>query len=149
MKRWKRSMMLALAPPGLGAVLLFVAVLISEMAVGRWRMEWAFIGSLFSYLGIYLFFAYLIAGAPSLLYAAVMEWRFARGLNPRSWRAVWLSTGLGGAAGLGMIGAMLAISRPTTGFTEWWIFGIFAGLGVVVGFVVGACVRGMGRALAR
>ena len=86
-------------------------------------------------MGVVLLFAYIFAGLPSLLYAAIMEWRFARGLNPDSWRAVAWSSGLGLASGLAIIGV------ASTGRAEFTAYAMFSGLGLAVGFLLGWFIK--------
>jgi len=87
-----------------------------------------------------LIWVYLFGGPPSVGYMAIMEWRFARGLDPRSWRAVGLSTLLGLAAGLG-IALFLVFS--------WWPHATvplnLGGIGLTVGFVLGLVIRRFSR----
>lgn len=86
-------------------------------------------------MGVVLLFAYIFAGLPSLLYAAIMEWRFARGLNPNSWRAVAWSSGLGLASGLAIIGV------ASTGRAEFTAYAMFSELGLAVGFLLGWFIK--------
>jgi hypothetical protein len=66
-------------------------------------------------------------------YAAIMEWRFSRGLDPRSWRATALSTALGYLSGL-----PLALGYGYERRETWWLFNL---LGPVVGLTLGLLIR--------
>jgi len=88
-------------------------------------------------------FAYVFAIGPSVLYMAVMEWAFSRGLNPSSWRTVLLSSFLGVFAGIGC-SVILAIDR---GKGRKWddadlkLFVMLAIIGLIAGVVVGGIVK--------
>jgi hypothetical protein len=107
--------------------------------------SWGLLHSLLSYLLLYLMSAYIIAGAPALLYAAFMEWRFARGLEPASWRAVGLAALSGLVAGVGMIGSMQLFFGADGGRTEAWIYATFGTMGLLVGAIVGTIIRWLER----
>jgi hypothetical protein len=78
-------------------------------------------------------FAFPMISIQAAGYAAVMEWRFSRGLSPRSWRAVALSTVLGYLSGL-----PLAIGYGYARKDTWYLFNI---LGPVIGLVLGLMIR--------
>jgi hypothetical protein len=82
---------------------------------------------------LYGVFAFPMMGVQAILYAAIMEWCFSRGLDPRSWRSVALSTGLGFASSA-VIGFGYGYERKET-----WYF--FNGFGLAVGFVLGWLIR--------
>lgn len=80
--------------------------------------------------------AFLIAGIPSLIYTCVMEWRFGRGLDPRSGRSIALSALLGVAAGLAIT---LAYGSERA---DALILGLtFCGTGLIVGLIMGLLIK--------
>lgn len=92
MKRRTRFLLHALLPPLFGGTLLFPVLLVGrggELHLAETLMAFAAV------LGV----AYLWAILPSLVYAALMEWAFARGTIPGSRPAVALSALLGTAVG--------------------------------------------------
>jgi len=103
------------------------------------RLEWApdgpgrAVASLPVLFAFHVVFAFFCIGLQTLVYTAVMEWRFARGLDPRSWRAVGLSTFLGWASG-----AVLAVGYGIGRQDTWYLFN---GLGPAVGLLLGLIVR--------
>jgi hypothetical protein len=82
--------------------------------------------------------AYAFTGLQSIGYVAVMEWRFARGLDPGSWRAVHLSAGLGCLSAMVPYAVLLfdapGGNRVTGGFA-------LGGLGCAVGFLLGLLIK--------
>lgn len=80
----------------------------------------------------YAAFAFPASGVQALLYAAIMEWCFSRGLDPRSWRSVALSTLLGFASG-----AVLAVGYGFERKGTWYGFN---GLGLAVGLTLGLLI---------
>ncbi len=138
MKRKARIALEILGPSFLGVVLpfgLWQGLAAVQGASGQFL--WLQMHELPNTLG----WAYLFGGPPSVVYMVVMEWRFARGLDPRSWRAVGLSTLLGLAAGL---------SIAFTLISGWWPDVVaplnLGGIGVAVGFVLGLIIRRFSRA---
>jgi hypothetical protein len=87
-----------------------------------------------------LFFAYLFAGVPSVLFTLVLEVSFARGLDPATWPAVRLAAVLGLTCGCALAllfsGGLRDPGEP---------YAIFPALGVATGAVVGAIVRARSR----
>ncbi|MBI3886764.1 MAG: hypothetical protein HY302_13690 [Opitutae bacterium] len=145
MKRRSRIALEALGPPLLGAAAIFSPLVVEaaraailEGKFGGWTWEGV------KFFWVVVFVAYLVAGLPSLFYTAIMEWRFHRGLDPRSWRAVALSTFLGLLSGLAISGVLSGLKwKP-----EVWAY--YSGVGVAVGFLLGWLIKvwsakGMGR----
>jgi hypothetical protein len=142
MKRWHRVAAEVLGPPLLAAVILFGVVVLSELSGVQRSYGWAWAKSLLSYLLLYIVFAYLIAGIPSVIYALVMEWVFARGLNPTSACAVALSSALGALSGAAMIAVLHLMSDSSQfGAEKWLVLAGFSALGLVVGAIMGVFVR--------
>jgi hypothetical protein len=89
--RGKRIALELLGPPALGATLMIALMagitVVETIEKGDvlQRLKELAQGTVFVAV-----FAYMLAGAQSILYACIMEWRFARGLDPRSWRSVVL-----------------------------------------------------------
>ncbi len=82
---------------------------------------------------LYGVMAFPMSGIQTILYAAIMEWRFSRGLDPHSWRSVALSTVLGYASG-----AVIAFGYGYERKETWYFFN---SLGLAVGFVLGWLIR--------
>jgi hypothetical protein len=82
---------------------------------------------------LYLAFAIPMIGIQAGGYALVMEWRFARGLDPRGWRMVGLSTALGFASG-----AVVALAYGMDRKDTWYLFN---SIGPTVGFVLGLLIK--------
>ncbi|MBI2496663.1 MAG: hypothetical protein HYV75_01610 [Opitutae bacterium] len=136
MTRGKRIALEILGPPALGAGLWY-ATITATTAWSVWVDDrpQAWNWQIAQRMGVVLLFAYIFAGLPSLLYAAIMEWRFTRGLNPGSWRAVAWSSGLGLASGLMIIGV------ASTGRAESTAYAMFGGLVLAVGFLLGWFIK--------
>ena len=136
MTRGKRIALEILGPPALGAGL-WDMTMAATMAWSAWvdgrPQAWSW--QIAQVTGAVFLFAYVFAGLPSLLYAAIMEWGFARGLNPASWRAVLWSSGLGLTSGLAIIGVASA------GRAEFAAYALLGGLGLVVGFLLGWFIK--------
>lgn len=137
MKRWQRIALQILAPPALGGAIALIAI--GCIAVwehwqktGTWRVPIQDAGVWFLFAMIW---AYVLAIIPSAIYAALMEWRFARGLRPGSLAAIIWSSGLGGISGFAIIAVIFR------GPGDGWIFAAFTLLGLVVGVIVGVLVR--------
>jgi hypothetical protein len=84
-------------------------------------------------LFLYLMGAFLGSGFQAFLYAAIMEWSFARGLDPRSCRMVAQSTVLGWAAG-----AAVAFGYGYARDDTWYLFNT---LGPLIGLILGLAIR--------
>jgi hypothetical protein len=82
---------------------------------------------------LYGMFAFPMVGLQAAVYTAIMEWRFSRSLDPRSWRSVVLSTMLGYLSGL-----PLAFGYGYERKDTWYFFNI---VGLVVGFVLGLFIK--------
>jgi len=89
----------------------------------------------------YVVFAFPAIGIQAGCYAAIMEWRFSRGLAPGSWRSVALSTLLGFLSGL-----PLALGYGYENKDTWYLFNF---LGPAVGLGLGLLIRRWNRASAR
>lgn len=140
MKRWHRVLLEVFAPPALGATIFWLFALSGAVADGlagrrSGGVEW--LGQAWLMLAAY---AYIFAGLPSLVYAAIMEWRFARGLDPACGRAVALSAGLGLLSGATIVAVMSGDRAGVASLSLW------GGIGVIVGFALGAFVRWRTRA---
>ena len=85
---------------------------------------------------VYVLFAFPMIGVQAACYTAIMEWRFSRGLSPRSWPAVVLSTFLGYLSGL-----TLALCYGYESKVTWYLFNFFNLLGLAVGLVLGLLIR--------
>lgn len=132
----KRIALELLGPPLLGAVL-FCALPWAQRAwisVRQGRPP-GYDPHFFQNVGFVLLLAYVLAGIPSIVYTLVMEWRFARGLDPKNWWTVALSALLGTIAG-GTIGISWDAGRWNLG--AWILLGV-TGLGV--GFLLGSLIK--------
>lgn len=82
-----------------------------------------------------MLFAPVVCGIPSILYTVVMEVAFCRGLQPRSGRALALSTLLGALSGAAMLLRGAAEVRDPLGIVLFSI-GLGAGVGLAIGGIV-------------
>lgn len=133
MTRGKRIALELLGPPFLGTVVLYAGS--GVYAIVRWVQSgnppgWnpAIFGAI---LGV-LVFAYPIAGIPSIVYTLAMEWRFARGLKPDTWRTVRYSAVLGFLSGAAIGGVFRG---------NLSVYLAMSGIGTVVGFVLGFLIK--------
>jgi hypothetical protein len=143
MTRRSRIALEILGPPALGAACWLLAIGGWTLWEAMTRGKPAALLRQLPEMALVLFVcAYFFAGVPSLLYAAIMEWRFARGLDPASWRTVGWSTGLGLASGAAIIGVL---SGGRAGLASLAVFGA---LGLIVGALLGGFIKwrsGRGR----
>ena len=137
--RRKRIAFELLGPPFIGASPFIVAIAGSSLwdTITKSR-PWKFPLETLQMIGTFLLFAYAIVGLQSILFTAIMEWRFTCSLDPRSWRAVWLSSSLGLASG-----AVVALAY---GFRRGdqiglWLF--WGGFGLAVGFTMGLLIKAL------
>lgn len=134
--RKQRIAVEVLGPPLLGWVLIygffFTSALWNAIEQGH---VFAWQSPTLSEIGVGLAVAYWVAGIPSVFYTLVMEWRFARGLNPRSWNSVCLSSLLGLLSGCALL--FVASGR------EWKLEATVAcGIaGSAVGFMLGVVIK--------
>lgn len=134
--RKQRIAVEVLGPPLLGFILFYGVLLLPSLgaAINGGHVSFWDSRTLVNF-GFGLLAAYVFAGVPSILYMIVMEWRFGRGLNPRSWRSVFLSSLLGAISGC-MISVVSPGSRgeiePIASFTGW---------GLAVGFLLGIFIK--------
>jgi hypothetical protein len=134
MTRGKRIALELIGPPFLGAVLwnvMLTAELLAKMRADGFSLETTV--RALQAVGVIFLFAYLVAGLPSIGYMLVMERFFARGLNPTSWRMVWLSTLLGS-----FCGAVIALATNKDLPVAWLLF---IGTGMSVGFGLGLVIK--------
>ena len=138
--RRKRIAFELLGPPFAGALIASAFELIKEASQSGFSagpVGWNFRiqGSVLQFV-MFLPFAYLFAGVQSIVYTLVMEWRFARGLDPCSWRSVGLSTLLGFASGAAIC---LGYGFRRSDVISLWMF--FGGTGFAVGLVLGLLIK--------
>jgi hypothetical protein len=130
--RGKRRALEVLGPPFLGAFLM-TGFSIGEHLLRNGNLSFVFLQGR-DYLLVFLY-AYVFGILPSLAYMGVMEASFNRGLDPAGWRTVALSGGLGLLAGA-CIMLLISSGRASAGELAY-----FAGTGLVVGLLLGACIR--------
>ena len=130
----KRIALELLGPPFIGAAPFLVWDIFTNSRGWKFSPE-ALLG-----VGLVLYVAYLCVGIQSILFTVVMEWRFARGLDPRSWQSVSLSTLLGFGSG-----AVVALAYGSTGNDHFgpWLF--WAGLGLAVGLTMGLLIKALSK----
>ena len=127
MNRAKRIAVEVLAPPTVAvAVLLVFECVMSRDAVFL-KPESVLVS---------LAFSFVLAGIPSVVFAAVMELAFTKGVEVRSRRALFLAAGLGFLAGV-------VIARVIAGGfdNQRNAFFLFPLLGALTGFIVGWMLR--------
>jgi hypothetical protein len=128
MRRPARITLEVLGPPLLAASILELAAVVAVREVAALEL-----------FPLFLAFAYFVAGVPSLLFAAVLELAFSRGLRPDGPRAVALAAALGAASGLpiDMTLAGAVTVRPSAAF--------FVAFGFLVGGMIGLLIRARSR----
>jgi len=117
-----------LVPPAIAAA---IFILLFAFSTGSIRLK----GLLFV-VGV----AYVYAVLPSAAYAAAMEIAFSRGLSPRSWKSVSLSTVCGGGAGI-LIGAVFPQPSAADMKSALSMSLLGAGVGALTGISVMICSR--------
>ncbi len=132
MNRPLRILLEVLGPPFLGGVIIMGVLLGIEG-------EGLDVGTLGCVFLAFMCGSYFIAGIPSILYTVVMESRFARGLDPGTWRSVGWSSLLGLASGALMAG-WFATSAAGLKVAIWAMTSLGA-LGLVVGFLMGMAIK--------
>lgn len=135
MKRWQRVLVEILGPSALGATAFWIFASVGTVADQTAGHRDVWVGELVQAWLVMMLCGYVFAGPPSLIYAAVMEWRFAHGLDPANWRTVAWSSGLGLLSGLS-IGAVMSGGRIENVALLVWCT-----LGMAVGFILGWFVR--------
>ena len=136
--RRKRIALELLGPPFIGATL--PALFFVPTALGGAIMKGdpaSGLKELGTNLGIVYAVAYMIAGVQSVLYTVIMEWCFSRGIDPRSWRSVGLSTLLGFFSGAAIC---LGYGFQRSDVIALWVF--FGGTGLAVGLILGFLIKG-------
>jgi hypothetical protein len=124
MPRFHRILLEIFAPPFLGVAIYYPLFLWN----GNYEDPWVLLYIVPLFFG-FCGYAYIIAGIPSLIYAAIMELAFFIGLSPRSGVTVLLSGFLGLVAGVAMSLYFDMSAR-------------FFGLnGLVVGLAIGVSVK--------
>lgn len=91
---------------------------------------------------MFLAFAYVFSAIPSVIFTALMEFAFARGLEGRSWRAVALASGLGALSGVA-----IALTLAKGFDNQRGAFSIFPALGFTAGAIVGFAIYRFSKAL--
>ena len=128
MKRPARITLEVLGPPLLGATILQIVAAAAVREVEALKLFPLFVG-----------FGYFVAGIPSVLFAAIMELAFCRGLRPDGVPAVVLAAVLGAASGLAieMVLAGAVTVRSSAAF--------FIAFGCVIGGMIGLLIRARSR----
>lgn len=128
MKRRHRIAVEVLGPPLVAATILEIIAVVGLREVGALKL-----------IPLFLIFGYLLAGLPSLAFTLILEIAFAKGLDPRSGRAVLLSSVLGAASGvpIDMLMAGKLTVRPNAS--------CFVALGIVTGCATGLFIRRWSR----
>jgi hypothetical protein len=139
MKRWKRVLLEVLGPPAIGGMIVGIVAVVA----GAWdevpRLGWnRWMSDAAVYAVLILVGAYVVAGIPSLVFAGIMEWRFARGLSPASKRVVGWTGSLGLVSGWS-IAFILAGNRPTADLI--WPILLIGCVGAATGSVIGMLIR--------
>lgn len=136
--RGRRIALELLGPPLAGGVLVTIWAWSRQAYFSMYQYEsiWEAAGLLCAIPAMWLLygmFAFPMVGLQAAGYTAIMEWRFSRGLDPRSWRSVVLSSVLGYLSGL-----PLAFGYGYERKDTWYLFNV---LGVVVGLGLGLLIR--------
>lgn len=141
MKKWQRVLWEILGPAAIAATLLIAVVVVSDFRSPISENWVGWVRSVFSYWLLYLMVGYVFAGIPSILYALVMEWRFARGLDPASGKSIILSASLGALSGAVIVIVMfLSSGQKNHGAEQGIMFAILTALGLAVGAILGGFI---------
>lgn len=116
MKRAQRIILEVFGPPLLAATIFEVVALVGTREAEALKL-----------FPLFLFFGYLVAGLPSLAFAGIMEFAFARGLEPTSKSAVLLAATLGMASGLLIDMAMAGATTVRLSAAFFMILGLLVG----------------------
>lgn len=139
MRRWKRVLLEVLAPPAIGGMIVWLVAIVASACDEVPRLGWnRWANDTAVYAVLILVGAYVVAGLPSLVFAGLMEWRFARGLSPSSKRVVGWTGSLGLVSGWS-IAFIIAGSRPTADLI--WPLVLIGCVGAVAGSLVGMFIR--------
>ena len=132
-RRWRIALEI-LGPAPIGVLVLVVATGIRTIWM---RPEsWVLAMNSLADLPLMILFAYFFVGIQSLVYMAVLEWSFSRGLNPASGGSVGLSTLLGLVSGVAIVAA--------SGFDRADVIEsliTLGGTGVAVGLILGVLIK--------
>jgi hypothetical protein len=139
MKRSLRIVLHCVLPPLFGGIVLTLVTFFIERRLADPGTT----------LLVFIIYGYLVAGVPSLVYAALMERAFARGVAPGSGRAIRRSSLLGSLAGLAVVAIVWIPSRQPLNSSLALL--VLAGLamGFAVGFAVGVVQWALERRVAR
>jgi hypothetical protein len=80
--------------------------------------------------------SFMVSGIQSLVFTAIMEWRFSRGLGPHRWQTVVLASALGFASGAVIVPVL--DGHPVEHLDTIATLGV---LGLVVGFAIGLLIK--------
>lgn len=127
-----------LLAPGLIGTALFLSLILGGAGLRPQTLlrDWESLPRSLLFPSYVLLVAYMLTGIQSILYTLIMEWRFSRGLDPRSWRAVRLSSLLGFASG-----AVFVVTDGSFRPERLGLGVLLGGLGLVVGFLLGCLVK--------
>ena len=100
------------------------------------NQSWEFPFKVLQAAGAFLLYAYLVVGIQSILFTAIMEWRFTFGLNPQSWQSVTLSALLGFASG-----SIIALAFGSSASERNSQLLVWGGIGLAVGFTCGLLIK--------
>ncbi|HTL68683.1 MAG TPA: hypothetical protein VL200_13555 [Lacunisphaera sp.] len=133
--RRKRIALELLGPPPLGVICYSAVWLVMIIRYSHRTGHWPpfDLAAIAIWAVVMVLYAYLFTGMQSLIYMLIMEWRFARGLDPRGWPSVGLSSMLGLISGAAVI--------PFFGFRPADLGFIFTTIGLAVGFTLGWLIR--------
>lgn len=135
--RRKRIALELLGPAFIGAAPFIVALAgFSLWETFTKNQPWKFPLEALQGIGMILLVAYVCVGIQSILFTAILEWQFARGLDPRSWRAVGLSSLLGLASG-----AVVALAYGFKRDDQLGLWLFWGGFGLAVGFTLGLLIK--------
>lgn len=135
MNRPVRIALNIVGPPLIASLLLIATALLAIPFTGSSRP-----GELADAAGVIpfvLFFAYMLAGIPSIIHAALMEWLYHR-YPAHTWKACAVSGVSGALAGI-LIDLTFLIASWRNGIDGWLFF--YPTIGLIVGLLLGIAVK--------
>ena len=141
MKARNRFLLHTLLPPVIGAILIMIAAIIIDLDPPKNR-GWLQVVGMTVFVMIY---GYVFAIVPSVVYAALMEFGYRRGLTPGSGGAVFLSGLLGLLVGaIPFVGSWIAENFAFT-FKKALTLGIWPVAGMLTGLIIEWWIGGLSR----
>jgi hypothetical protein len=131
MKRRNRILLEIFAPPFIGTLVWIVCGCVKDMLYSGkvTDQSYSFLGSCL----VIALFAYIFGIVPSVLCTLLAELMFSMGLNPGSWRMVFVAGFLGTIAGVGIF---IELRGAFSGLAYFLSF-----VGLITGLIIGLIIK--------